>query len=527
MSETESNPAATKASGAGDGLSNALLAVVAVVILAILGGGGWLVYAKVVNTASSSTALPATVLPASTIAVATVDANPSLSQKVDLLNLIAKFPALKSKVTIGAQDDPRKWVIDQLLKSGCPTLTFAHDFAPWVGDHYALGAVDVGTSTPAPVAALQEHDGTAATSALKKMTACGKTKDFIFAVSHGYVVASDSQAHLDKILAAATTTPLSADPTYTKWAGRFGTSGIVSFYVAPSAIDVMAKAFSSGQPGMAAPFKKALGSFTGMAGYLGATSDGLELKMAIGSTSISAGTATLGTEITALPADTAIAMGFGVAPNWSKQLSSGFLSGFGQGLSAGGHTLPSTAQIEAMIKQQVGLSVPEDLATLLGKAVVLSVGGNAPADLAGLRSPLQLPIGLKINGDPAKIRAVIRKVEAKAGGTLEQMGFTSKVQGSDFIVATNATYAQSLAGSGSLGSDPAFLAAVANPDQARAIFFLRIDSAWRTALIRLFAQMGMPDESKVLANTARLSAVGVSEWLEGGAGIVDVKLTTK
>lgn len=525
MSDTASNPSSTQAPQPG--LSNAVLALVAVVILAILGGGGWLVYAKVITTDSTTDVLPATVLPASTVAFVTVDANPSLSQKVDLLKVLGKFPALKSKVTIGAQDDPRKWVIEQILKSTCPSLSFAKDFAPWVGDHVALGAVDVGATSPAPVAALQARDGGAAISALKKMTACAKSKDFIFATSGGYVVASDSRAHLDKILTAAKTAPLSADATYRTWAGRFDADGIVRFYVAPSAVELLAKAVGSGQPQVAQQFKKALGSFRGMVGYLGATNDGLEFKMAIGSKALSSGTATLGTEIANLPADTALALGFGVAPSWSKKLSSSFLAGFGQGLSAGGRTLPSTAQFESMVKQYTGLSVPGDLATLLGKAVVLSVGGTAPADLAGLQSPFQLPIGLKIDGDPAKIRAVVAKIEAKVGGTLEHLGFTSRTRGSDYIVATNATYAQALAGSGSLGTDPTFLAAVANPDRAQGIFFLRFDSAWRTAIIKLLARTGMPDERQVLANTAPLSALGVSQWTDGDAAIVDVKLTTK
>lgn len=528
MSDADLTAVPEQAPEPRSGPSNGVLIIVAAVIVLLLAGGGWLVVAKVVNSDSkSSQALPATVLPATTIAFATVDANPSVTQKVDLLAFIGKFPALKGEVKVGPQDDPRKWVIEQILKSECPSMTYAKDFAPWIGKYAALGAVDVGADGVAPVAAIQETDGSAATSAVKKMTACSKTKDFLFTVTGGYVLASDSQAHLDTIAAAAKTKPLSADATYTKWSGRFAGQGIVSFYVAPSAINAVAKELGIDERQAAQQLKKAVGSFTGAAGYFGATQDGLELKMAIGSKTAASSSAPLGSEVTGLPADTALAVGFGVAPSWSKQVSQGFLDGFDSGFVAGGRTLPSPAQIEALIKQHTGLTVPQDLATLFGRAVVLSLGGNAPADLSTLQSPLQLPIGLKIDGDPAKIRAVIAKVEAKVGGTLEQMGLVTKVQGSDFILATNPSYAKALSGSGSLGSDPAFVAAVANAPRAGGIFFLRFDSAWRTAIITMLAQSGMPDAQRVEANTAKLSALGVSSWTEGDAALIDVRVTTK
>jgi hypothetical protein len=527
VSEIESNPTPESTPAAKPGLSNAVLAVVAVLILAILGGGGWLVYDKVIKSDSASAPLPATVLPASTLAVATVNANPSLSQKVDLFNVIHKFPALKSKVNIGAQDDPRKWVIDQILKSdSCPSVSFDKDFAPWLGNHFALGAVKVGSAV-APVAALETSNGAAATTALNKMVACNGTKDFIFTVTGAYVVASDSKAHLDTIVGEAKTKPLSADAGYQKWTGKVGGDGIVTMYAAKDGIQQLTGMFSDVAPGRVQNFKTVLSDFTGAAGSLSATSDGLELKLAIGSKALTGGATTLGSEVAALPSDTALVAGLGMSPAMSSQLSKSMTEGFSSGLAAGGGSAPTPAEVKAMIKQYTGLAVPADIITLLGKAIVLSVGGNAPADLTTIQSPFQLPVGLKINGDAAKIRAVIAKVEATVGGTLSQMGFATKTTANDFVLATNQSYANAITGFGSLGTDPEFMDAVPNAANAQGIFFLRIDSAWRTAIINLLEREGMPNASEVAANTAPLAAVGLANWTEGDAGIVDVKLTTK
>ncbi|MGN6722830.1 MAG: DUF3352 domain-containing protein [Marmoricola sp.] len=524
MSDTESNPTPAPAPAPKTGLSNGVLAVVLVVILAILGGGGWLVYDKVIKSDDSSSALPATVLPASTLAVATVNTDPSLSEKVNLFNFIHKFPALKSKVTITAKDDPRKWILDQILKSAqCPSVNYDKDFASWLGNHFALGAVDAGASTPSPVAALETSNAGAATSTLNKLVACGKSKDFVFTVTNGYVVASDSKAHLDTIVAAAKAHPLSADAGYVRWTAKVDRDGMVTFYVAKAGVAEVAKLLSSQVNATIPDFQKSLGEFSGLAGSFSAVSDGLQLRVAVGSKTLAGNQSLLGDAIAKLPADTAFVAGFGMPKDAANSFTDGLLAGFG----AKGGPAMTEAQSKAMIKRYTGLTLPGDLTTLLGRALVLSIGGNAPSDLTAVQNPLQLPIGLKIKGDPAKIRAVIAKIEAKLGGSLTQMGMATKVSGDDFVLATNQSYANAITTAGALSSDPAFAAAVPEASKAQGVFFLRIDSAWRTAIINLLDRMGMPNASEIADNTAGLSALGMASWTDGDAGMIDVKLTTK
>ncbi|MGN6162689.1 MAG: DUF3352 domain-containing protein [Marmoricola sp.] len=530
MSDIEPNAAPQPVASPKSGPSNALLAVVLVVILAILGGGGWLVYDKVIKSDDSTAALPASVLPASTLAVATVNASPSLSEKLDLLHFIGKFPALKGKVAVGPKDDPRKWVIEQALKSAkCPSLSFAQDFAPWLGNHFALGAIDLGGSSPSPVAALETTDGAAAKAALAKVVACSKSHDFIYTVTGRYVVASDSQAHLDKVVAEAKAHPLSSDPGYTKWTSKVGSDGIVSFYVARAGVSALLAKFSADFGSRAAALKSAVGEFTGLAGSLSAVSDGIQLKMAIGSKTLTGGgTTALGSEVSTLPIDSTLVLGLGVTKGMADQVSKGFVTGLRQGLQAKDGTMPSAAQAKALFKQYTGLAAPEDVTTLLGQAVVLSFGGNAPTDLGTIQSPQQLPLGLKIKGDAGKIRALIAKVEAKIGGTLAQMGIVNKVAGQDYVIATNPSYAHAITdGAGKLGTDPEFKAALPEAAQAQSLFFLRIDSSWRTAILNLMERLGAPNASEVADNTAGLAALGIASWREGDAGMVDMKLTTK
>lgn len=527
MSDIEPTPTPEASTAAKTGLSNGVLAIVLVVILVILGGGGWLVYDKVIKSDASS-ALPATVLPASTLAVATVNTDPSLSEKVNLFNFIHKFPALKSKVTITAKDDPRKWILDQILKSAkCPSVNYDKDFASWLGNHFALGAVDAGAATPSPVAALETSNAGAATTTLNKLVACGKSKDFVFTVTGGYVVASDSKTHLDTIVAAAKAHPLSADAGYEKWTGKVDRDGIVNFYVAKAGVAEVFKLFSSQVHATIPDIQKSLGEFSGLAGSLSAVSDGLQLRVAVGSKTLAGNQSPLGDEIAKLPADSALVAGFGMPKDAAKTVTNGFLAGFGAGLGAKGEPAMTEAQTKAMIERYTGLTLPGDLTTLLGQALVLSIGGNAPADLTTVQSPLQLPVGLKIKGDPARIRAVIAKIEAKVGGSLTQMGMATKVSGNDYVLATNQSYANAITTAGTLGSDPVFAQAVPEASKAQGVFFLRIDSAWRTAIINLLDRMGMPNASEIADNTAGLSALGIASWTEGDAGMVDVKLTTK
>ena len=96
-------------------------------------------------------AQPAEALPSTTVAYASVDLDPSGSQKIDAFRTLDKFPAFKDQVDIHSVDDVRQKLGDELIKSlGCDGLTFADDIDPWLGNRAAVAAVDLGNPEPRP-----------------------------------------------------------------------------------------------------------------------------------------------------------------------------------------------------------------------------------------------------------------------------------------------------------------------------------------------------------------------------------------
>ena len=82
---------------------------------------------------------PAEALPSTTIAYASIDLDPSGSQKIDAFRTLNKFPAFKDQVGIHSVDDVRKKLGDELIKGlGCDGLTFDDDIDPWLGDRAAV-----------------------------------------------------------------------------------------------------------------------------------------------------------------------------------------------------------------------------------------------------------------------------------------------------------------------------------------------------------------------------------------------------
>ena len=107
----------------------------------------------------------------------------------------------------------------------------------------------------------------------------------------------------------------------------------------------------------------------------------------------------------------------------------------------------------AEAEAETGLTLPEDLQTLLGDG--LSVAVDSSVDLGAMASgsgdvdPADLPVGVRIVGDPDEITGVLDKVEAALGPVLGPI----VVEEGDGVVAfgLDADYVATLAEDGSLG----------------------------------------------------------------------------
>ena len=125
-------------------------------------------------------------------------------------------------------------------------------------------------------------------------------------------------------------------------------------------------------------------------------------------------------------------------------------------------------------ERATGLQLPEDIETLLGKGITVSVDGGA--DLKALTEapdPSQVPAGIRIYGDPAKIVPIIDKLKASAGPE----GNLVKVSTGDGLVTVgfDPAYVESLRANGDLGSVAAFKDVVpeAGPVHGRVLRQLR------------------------------------------------------
>jgi hypothetical protein len=521
------------ASGGGSGTRRtAIVVLVALVVSAVLGGGAFAVY-KVFFDGGPQ---PADVLPASTVAVLSIDLDPSAGQKIEALKSIRKFPQLKEDLGLDPTDDLRRYFVEEALD--CDGLDFDADVKPWIGKRAAVAAVDLGDDTPVPVLALQITDQKKADTGFEQLAECSE-EDLGYVTGTDYLIVSDSAEHAEA-----------------------GDQGVVNFYLAERAagylvdgLESLTEGFLGGagedfggsvddsgylelEPGMAgesappaaadecvdatddpfAALKDQLEDFEGLAGTIRFADGGMELSVATGGFAQLGSEESVGAQIGALPADTALAAGLAVPPGYAKDLVEQFSCDTeGPDLIAGA-------------EEETGLDLPDDLATLLGSALTLSVGGDAPDDLTGIEGPGDLPVGLALHGDAEAIEGVIARVEEHLGTTLEDAAGVG-IESSDSLVVLSPSedYADTLLGKGGLGSSDDFQDAVPEADRSAAVFYLDFDGEWREALLGLARDTGVSESDLEVAeqNTEPLKSLGISSWVEDGASHVLLKLSTR
>jgi len=563
--EPPADDAAAAAPGQGRrGRRTAVVALVALVVSAVLGGGAFAVYTVFFDGGPQ----PAEVLPVSTVAVLSIDLDPSAGQKIEALKTIRKFPRLKEDLGLDPADDLRKFFVEKAID--CDGVDFDEEVKPWVGKRAAVAAVDLGGDTPVPVLALQITDQKKADAGFEKLVECAE-EDLGYIVGTEYLIASDTAEHAQAVLASGEEKSLADDPKYQKWTDEAGDAGVVNFYVAKRASDYLIDGLESiseellgfggfggdealeeefgeefdeesfseggGFAGESAPraadedcsdaledpfaaLKDQLEDFDGLAGTIRFADGGMELAVAAGGFAQFGSPESVGDEIGALPADTTLAAGFAVPKDYAQEL----VDQLSCGAEAGGPDLV------AEIEEGSGLELPEDLTTLLGTALTLSVGGDAPENLVEIEGPADLPVGLALHGDAAGIEDVIATIEETIGTSLEdEIGIGITSSDSMVVLSPSEDYADALLGNGGLGTSDEFREAVPEADKAAAILYLDFDSEWRTALLDLALDDGVSESDVETAkeNTEPLKSLGISSWVEGDASHVLLKLATR
>ncbi|MGH3364418.1 MAG: DUF3352 domain-containing protein [Nocardioidaceae bacterium] len=526
----------------GRGPRVAVLGLAAAGVAGVVALGGW----AAVSLMSDGTQ-PAEAIPADALGYASLDLDPSASQKIEAIKILKKFPGLEKEMDISSQDDLRRWVFEKAQEEGeCKELDYDDDVAPWIGDRIAMAAVpgekDGGPATP--LLALQVTDEEAASKGISALAECGEAgEDFGFAFSGDYALISDSEEHAESLAAAAEEASLADDANFQKWTERVGDPGIVTMYAAPGAIDAMfdmqgdlteklspmagaeEQALLQAQSEMERMnerLKEMYEDFSGMAAVVRFEDGAMEAELATESSLESTGmkfTPETTIDVTSLPSGTAAVLGLGLPEDWADSYLDmlGKVTGDEQAMD----------QMLAQAEAQTGLEIPEDLERLLGDGVAVALDEDLNIEAAST-DPMAIPAGIRVSGDPQEIRAAVDKIKRALGPQSEAL----VVEEGDGVVALglDPDYVKGLAAEGDLGSDASFQDVVPDADRANSVFYLDIDEVegWVIQAMQQGGQIG-PDEKKVLDNLAPLRALGMSSWVdeEGNAGGMLLRLSTE
>ena len=529
-------PSSSSSGGSpGRGRRTTLLAGGAVVLLAAAGAGTWAAVSFFGGGAQ-----PAEALPAGTLAYMTVDLDPSGAQKIEALRMIEKFPAIKEELGgFDAQDDVRRKIFEE---AECKGLSYDDDIAPWLGTSFAVAAVDAGEEQPSPVGVLELTDAGAAEDGLAKLAECGTEaesgSETGFVVEGDWAIVAETEEIAQSVVDGTGDGTLADDSTYQDWMGQVGEPGVVSMYASPDVGPLLADLMAAelGAQGASAPSSatesgalttsqepepevpeelvKAFEDFKGAAGTVRFAGSGVEVEFAA---SVPEGSMmTLPTTegatvdvVGTLPADTAVAYGAALPEGWAQSLL---------------ETLPSYGIPQEQIDQglaqaeaQTGLSLPEDVETLLGEQFALAFGGSFDLEqLVNSGDPSGLPLGAKVRGDAEGINAVMEKLGTSSG---MPEWFGTETSGDTVSWSINPDYRQTLAGEGGLGESEVFQGVLPEADRASNLVFVDFDAGdWLTSLSE--------GDQEAQDNLEPLSALGISSWLEGETTHGKLRLTT-
>ena len=510
------------AAGGGGGRRRGLLIGGGVAALALVGVGAW----AAANFFATG-AQPSEALPAATIGYASIDLDPSGGQKIEALRTLNKFPAFKEELGLDADDDIRQALFEELdLPEDCK-IFYAEDIEPWLGERAAVAAVDLGEKTPEVVFVVQVKDADAAEAGLSKVRDCGGDASSGGWVIDGdwAVVAEDAEGAQAVVDATAKGT-LADDPEFQELTAAAGSAGIVSLYAAPEAGKFMADSTSGmggfatdleqgltgtdmlgdagaalDEPGGSNPMSDALQDFKGFAAAVRFDDGALEVEAA-GDPGIDLskiyGTGRGGDVVETLPAATPAAIGVGFEEGWLTQFVEQVAAYTGGEMTA--------AELFDEASQATGLDLPQDAESLFGRSAALAFDSEFdPEAFFNSGDSSDLPIALKVQGDPEAARAVVDKILAQAPPeAAEYLGVDS--DGDVFVIGPNEDFRTGVLGKGDLGSDEVYRDVIRESDQASAVVFVNFNAVddWLMELAG--------DDASVEENLAPLAGFGVAVW---------------
>lgn len=500
---------------------------------AVVAGGAW-----AASSFFATGSQPAEALPDSTVAYFSVDLDPSGGQKIEAIKTLRKFPGFTDNVDLETDDDLRERLFEEITSSGeCEGLDYAADVEPWLGSRAAMAAVDLGEDEPAAVGVVQTTDGGKAEDGLAKLietcggdTAEGETGGDVggWVVEGDWIVLAETEEIAQQVVDAADGSSLAADSSFAQWTGEAGDDGFMSMYVSKGvtkyAEDLagMGMMGTMGVPGASTEteevpeeLQQMINDFDGAAATVRFDGGAVEVEYAMSNYNKDLTRFVESEEgvemLSALPEDTVAAFGFALEEGWAEGLLD-YVKTLAPDEAA------SIDEQLAQFESETGLAFPEDVETLLGDGVTVSMGSGLDPDAVTNGGPGEVPAGIRIKGDADEIQAVLDKISAQAGP--EAAEFLQVTEGDGYaVLALQDDYRGALEGRGSLG-DSATYSDVVDADEAQSVMFVNFnaDEDW---LVRLTEEM--PEVSE---NLEPLAAFGFSSWVDDEVVHGLMKVTT-
>jgi hypothetical protein len=526
-----SGPATTGSDDTANDHRKRLIALGAIVAGgAVVAGGAW-----AATSFFAQGEQPAEALPDSTVAYFSVDLDPSGGQKIEAIKTLRKFPAFTDEIDLKAGDDLRERFFEEITSSGeCDGLDYAKDVKPWLGSRAAIAAVDLGEDAPAAVGVVQVSDaGKAEDGVAKLVDTCGSGEEGDvggWVVEGDWMVVAETKEIAQQVVEARDSGTLADDEAYGKWTGEAGDDGFMSVYVAKAAAQYVDQL--SGMGGLAGAYtgsvdgttsgdevppelQQMIDEFDGGAATVRFDDGAVEVEYAVSNYSPDMTKYIDGDEgvsmVGDLPDDTVAAMGFALQEGWAQAL-----------VDYSKTTLPEDeSSIDdgiAQMESETGLDFPEDIETLLGDGVTISLGSGIDPDAIANGGPGEVPVGITIKGDADEIQAVLDKVRDQVPPEMAE--YMTVTEGDGYaVLALQDDYRSALESGGDLGSSDDYEKVVEGGD-AQTVLFVDFDADdnW---LVRM-----SEDSPEVSENLEPLSSFGVSGWVDGDVVHAQLKLTT-
>ena len=156
----------------------------------------------------------------------------------------------------------------------------------------------------------------------------------------------------------------------------------------------------------------------------------------------------------------------------------------------------------------------------MGQSAAVAVGSEFDIEnLINSSDGSDLPIVVKVQGDPEKIKGVLAKLIEQEPDVEAYLGNDS--DGDMIVIGPNADYRAKVLTRGTLGDSDVFRDVVREADRASAVFFINfnVNDDW------LASAVGEEDKS-VEENLVPLAGFGVTAWEDGDYAHSVLRLTT-